>query len=291
MPYPRAHYYVLIVIAVIAVGFWPSYFGAWDEARWQFHAHGIAASLWVIMVFAQSWTAHHRQLAAAPRGRPDQPVPLPLPDRRAGRDHRRDRQTLRRRGRPGAADVRRLLPDRHGRRDGRVRHGLLPGAQIPAAGVDPCRLYADDTAHPVRIAVQPGAQHVHAGPGHRGRRRPPFDHDLDPLVDGARTGGDRAHLVEISGAGGALPRRGRVHRPADRDDGMDGRPAGAEDRADGARAGAERRGLGRGLRDRGADQLGRLDGGPARARSLPARRCSRPERACQRARLGAIARR
>ena len=62
MPYPRAHYYVLIVIAVIAAGFWPSYFGAWDAAPWQFHAHGIAASLWVIMVFAQSWTAHHRRL-------------------------------------------------------------------------------------------------------------------------------------------------------------------------------------------------------------------------------------
>jgi len=62
MPYPRAHYYVLFVVGVIALGFWPSYFGAWDQARWQFHAHGIAASLWVIMVFAQSWTAHHRQL-------------------------------------------------------------------------------------------------------------------------------------------------------------------------------------------------------------------------------------
>lgn len=63
MPYPRAHWYVLVVIAVIAAGFWPSYFGAWGEAPWQFHAHGIAASLWVIMVFTQSWTAHHRQLA------------------------------------------------------------------------------------------------------------------------------------------------------------------------------------------------------------------------------------
>ena len=62
MPYPRAHYYVLIVIAVIAVGFWPSYFGNWNAAPWQFHAHGIAASIWVIMVAAQSWTAHHKQL-------------------------------------------------------------------------------------------------------------------------------------------------------------------------------------------------------------------------------------
>jgi len=62
MPYPRAHYYVLVVIAVIVAGFWPSYFGVWGSVPWQFHAHGVAASLWVTMVAAQSWTAHHRQL-------------------------------------------------------------------------------------------------------------------------------------------------------------------------------------------------------------------------------------
>ena len=62
MPYPRAHYYVLIVIAVIVGGFWPSYFAPWGTVPWQFHAHGVAASLWVIMVAGQSWTAHHRQL-------------------------------------------------------------------------------------------------------------------------------------------------------------------------------------------------------------------------------------
>jgi hypothetical protein len=61
MPYPRAHYYVLVVIGVIALGFWPSYFGIWASAPWQFHAHGTAASLWVLMVAGQSWTAHHRQ--------------------------------------------------------------------------------------------------------------------------------------------------------------------------------------------------------------------------------------
>jgi hypothetical protein len=60
MPYRHAPYYVLVVIAVIVLGFWPSYFGAWGEAPWQFHAHGIAASLWVTMVLAQSWTAHRK---------------------------------------------------------------------------------------------------------------------------------------------------------------------------------------------------------------------------------------
>jgi hypothetical protein len=62
MPYPRAHYYVLIVMAVIVVGFWPSYFAVWGSVPWQFHAHGVVASIWVAMVAAQSWTAHSGQL-------------------------------------------------------------------------------------------------------------------------------------------------------------------------------------------------------------------------------------
>ncbi len=62
MPYPRAHYYVLVVMAVIIAGFWPSYFVKWGSVPWQFHAHGVAASIWVMMVAAQSWTAHHKQL-------------------------------------------------------------------------------------------------------------------------------------------------------------------------------------------------------------------------------------
>lgn len=62
MPYRHAHYYVLVVMAVIVAGFWPSYFAAWGSVPWQFHAHGIAASIWVAMVAAQSWTAHHGRL-------------------------------------------------------------------------------------------------------------------------------------------------------------------------------------------------------------------------------------
>lgn len=62
MPYPRAHYAVLIVMAVIVAGFWPTYFAVWDAVPWQFHFHGVAASLWVAMVAAQSWAVHHRQL-------------------------------------------------------------------------------------------------------------------------------------------------------------------------------------------------------------------------------------
>jgi len=60
MPYPRAIYYVFAVMAVIVVGFWPSYFSVWGSSAWQFHAHGIAASIWVITVAAQNWSAHDK---------------------------------------------------------------------------------------------------------------------------------------------------------------------------------------------------------------------------------------
>ena len=60
MPYPRAPYYMLGVIAIILIGFWPSYFAVAPAAPWQFHAHGMAASLWVLMVTAQSWTAQRK---------------------------------------------------------------------------------------------------------------------------------------------------------------------------------------------------------------------------------------
>lgn len=63
MPYPRAHFYMLLVVAVIVAGFWESYFSAVTQGPWQFHAHAIAAGTWVILVAAQSWTAHRRQFA------------------------------------------------------------------------------------------------------------------------------------------------------------------------------------------------------------------------------------
>ena len=62
MPYRHAPYYVLAVIAVIVAGFWPSYFAQWGSVPWQFHAHGVAASLWVLMVLAQTITVHKSQL-------------------------------------------------------------------------------------------------------------------------------------------------------------------------------------------------------------------------------------
>ena len=62
MPYRHAPYYILVCIAVIVAGFWESYFSVWETVPWQFHAHGVAASIWVLMVLAQSWTPHRGQL-------------------------------------------------------------------------------------------------------------------------------------------------------------------------------------------------------------------------------------
>jgi len=62
MPYKNAPYYVLVCIAVIIAGFWPSYFAKWGEVPWQFHAHGVAASIWVLMVLFQSIAVHKEQL-------------------------------------------------------------------------------------------------------------------------------------------------------------------------------------------------------------------------------------
>ena len=35
MPYPRAFYYMLGVIAVIVIGFWPSYFAVGTQVPWR----------------------------------------------------------------------------------------------------------------------------------------------------------------------------------------------------------------------------------------------------------------
>lgn len=61
MPYRGAHWFVVLVMAVTLAGFWQSYFSDFTGGPWQFHAHGVAASIWLVLVATQSWTAHRRQ--------------------------------------------------------------------------------------------------------------------------------------------------------------------------------------------------------------------------------------
>lgn len=70
MPYRYAHYAILLILLpAIVVAFTPRYFSTLGSASFAFHAHGLTASLWVLLVMAQSWTAHakrfvlHRRVA------------------------------------------------------------------------------------------------------------------------------------------------------------------------------------------------------------------------------------
>lgn len=59
MPYPRAHYYLLGLIGLVGLAFWPGYFSRLGEQPWALHAHGVTASLWLLMLVVQSWAIHH----------------------------------------------------------------------------------------------------------------------------------------------------------------------------------------------------------------------------------------
>lgn len=61
MPYPKAHYFIALVLLATIVGFWPSYFGNLGDAPMAFHVHGITAIAWVLLVTFQSWSIHSRR--------------------------------------------------------------------------------------------------------------------------------------------------------------------------------------------------------------------------------------
>jgi hypothetical protein len=71
MPYRHAHWYLLAIFPLAALAFWPGYLSTIGTAPLQMHAHGITATLWLMLLVAQSWLIHsgnralHRTLGAA----------------------------------------------------------------------------------------------------------------------------------------------------------------------------------------------------------------------------------
>lgn len=63
MPFRQAHYWVLALIALTVIGFWPTYFAVLRASPWGFHLHGITATLWLLLLAAQSWSAHGQRFA------------------------------------------------------------------------------------------------------------------------------------------------------------------------------------------------------------------------------------
>ncbi|HEU4951833.1 MAG TPA: hypothetical protein VFT46_07760 [Holophagaceae bacterium] len=53
--YPRAPLYFSLLLLLAVAGFYPSYFGRLRSADAVHHAHGIAATLWMLLLIAQSW--------------------------------------------------------------------------------------------------------------------------------------------------------------------------------------------------------------------------------------------
>ena len=60
MPFRNAHYILLLLVPMIALAFWPSYFGQVRSAPFALHAHGLSAMAWLGLLWLQAWTAHRR---------------------------------------------------------------------------------------------------------------------------------------------------------------------------------------------------------------------------------------
>jgi len=64
MPYRQAHWYLLAIFPLAGLAFWQSYLSQITAAPLQMHLHGVTATLWLLLLVAQSWTMHngHRDL-------------------------------------------------------------------------------------------------------------------------------------------------------------------------------------------------------------------------------------
>ena len=58
MPYSKTHYYMLALLVITVIAFWPSYFGQLGKAPLAHHLHGVTSTLWVLLIAWQSWLIH-----------------------------------------------------------------------------------------------------------------------------------------------------------------------------------------------------------------------------------------
>lgn len=63
MPYRHAHWFLLAILPLAGLAFWRNYLSQVSTAPLEFHAHGITATLWLLLLIAQSWTTHRNQRA------------------------------------------------------------------------------------------------------------------------------------------------------------------------------------------------------------------------------------
>lgn len=63
MPYRNAYLYVLALIALTFVAFWPTYLSDLRNAHVAHHYHAGSSVLWTLLAVIQSWTIHHDRWA------------------------------------------------------------------------------------------------------------------------------------------------------------------------------------------------------------------------------------
>lgn len=63
MPYRNAYLFVLALLALTFVAFWPGYFSKLSTHSQAHHWHAAGAVLWTVLAFVQSWTVHNDRLA------------------------------------------------------------------------------------------------------------------------------------------------------------------------------------------------------------------------------------
>jgi hypothetical protein len=63
MPYRNAHYFVLALLAMTFVAFWPSYLSQLPTGKQAWHVHAAGALLWTVMVMVQSWSIQSEHAA------------------------------------------------------------------------------------------------------------------------------------------------------------------------------------------------------------------------------------
>lgn len=63
MPYRQAYVFVLALLVLTFVAFWPSYLSVLPEAKLAHHFHAVSAVLWTVLAIVQSWSIHHDRWA------------------------------------------------------------------------------------------------------------------------------------------------------------------------------------------------------------------------------------
>lgn len=61
MPFRYAHYYILGIIPVSILAFWDSFFSRIAEASAAVQLHSWSATVWVLLLAAQSWAIHNKR--------------------------------------------------------------------------------------------------------------------------------------------------------------------------------------------------------------------------------------